>query len=97
MRLVFAVLVTVAVLSFAGGAEAAMFSGAGSLPTVTKDFSPIQRVGCSGYGKCPLGLKWVCAPYGGCGCVSCGYARPYAAPRVYIGPRPYRRAYRYNY
>ena len=44
MRLVFAVLVTVAVLSFAGGAEAAMFSGAGSLPTVTKDFSPIQRV-----------------------------------------------------
>jgi hypothetical protein len=35
-------------------------SGTLNLPGVTKNYSPIERVGCYGYGKCPPGLRWKC-------------------------------------
>ena len=95
MRILTIVLTAMAVVLLAGWAEATTLAGTESLPSSPRDFSPIEKVGCGGPGRCPAGLHWVCGPYGGCGCVSCGsYVRPYVAPRVYVGPRPY---YRYRY
>ena len=62
--------------------------GVPSLP----NFSPVHTVGCGGPGRCPWGSRWVCGPYGRCGCVACGgYIAPraYVAPGVYVAPRPY--------
>jgi hypothetical protein len=93
MRMLAAVLIAIAVLSFAGWAEATTLTGAVNLPTATRDYSPVEKVGCGGPGRCPYGRHWVCRPYGRCGCVSCGYGRPYVAPYAY---RPYGyRRYRY--
>jgi hypothetical protein len=36
------------------------------------NYSPIERVGCGGPGRCPWGRTWVCGPYGRCGCAPCG-------------------------
>ena len=62
-------------------AGAAPLSGtAGTFPS----YSPVEKVGCGGYGKCPYGSHWVCGPYNRCGCAPCGgYYKPYK--------------YRYNY
>jgi len=57
--------------------------GVPSLP----NFSPVHTVGCGGPGRCPWGSRWVCGPYGRCGCVACGgyiAARAYVAPGVYV-------------
>ena len=82
-----------ALLSLAGLAQAMALVG--TLPAAPENYSPVKEVSCSGYGRCPLGLKWVCGPYGGCGCVACGSARPYVAP---YAPRPYvYNPYRYRY
>ena len=95
MRILVIALAAVTLLSFAGLAEAMTLNGGGNLPTATRDYSPVEKVGCGGPGRCPYGSHWVCGGYGGCGCVSCGYGRPYVAP---YAPRPYAyRPYRYNY
>jgi hypothetical protein len=36
------------------------------------NYSPVEKVGCGGPGRCPWGSHWVCGPYGRCGCVVCG-------------------------
>jgi hypothetical protein len=35
-------------------------SGYLNLPGVTKNYSPIEQVGCYGWGRCPPGYKWKC-------------------------------------
>jgi hypothetical protein len=90
MRMLAIALITMAVMLLAGWAEATTFTGTGSLPTATRDYSPVEKVGCGGPGRCPVGLHWACGPYGRCGWVSCGYARPY----VY---HPYAHPYAYRY
>jgi hypothetical protein len=40
-------------------------------PVPTQNYSPIEKVGCSGAGRCPWGRTWVCGPRG-CGCAPCG-------------------------
>ena len=92
MRNLVIALTAAMVMLLSGWAEATTLSGAASLPTATRDHSTVEKIGCGGPGRCPIGLHWVCGPYGGCGCVSCGYARPYVAPYAY-GYHPYR--YRY--
>ncbi len=97
MRIFAIAFIAVMVVLFAGWAEATTFTGTESLPSSTRDYSAVEKAGCGGPGRCPTGLHWVCGPYGGCGCVACGYVRPYVAPhvyvtpRVYVGPRPYYR------
>lgn len=61
---------------FAWQADATTLGGALGVPPVTKNYSPIEKVGCRGYGRCPLGLRWTCGPYR-CWCAPCGYYRPY--------------------
>jgi hypothetical protein len=102
MRILVIALAAATLLSLAGLAEAMTLNGVGNVPTATRDYSPVEKVGCGGPGRCPYGAHWVCGPYGGCGCVSCGYARPYAAPyvaRPYVAHpyvyHPYARRYRY--
>jgi hypothetical protein len=90
-------LAAMALVSLAGLAQAATLTGTENLPAATKDYSPVEKVGCGSYGRCPLGSHWACGPYGGCGCVSCGYVAPYVAPRVYVAPHPYYQPYRYRY
>jgi hypothetical protein len=89
MRTLAIALFAMMVVLLTGLAEATTLTGTGSLPATTRDFSPVEKVGCGGPGRCPIGLHWVCGPHGRCGCVSCGIARPYVGPYV----RPYR--YRY--
>ena len=98
MRLLAIALTAIAVVLLAGSAEATTLAGTEGLPSAPRDFSPVEKVGCGGPGRCPAGLHWACGPYGGCGCVACGgaHVRPYVAPRVYVAPRPYYR-YRYSY
>jgi hypothetical protein len=94
MRLLAIALTAMAVVLLAGWAEATTLAGTESLPSSTRDFSPVEKVGCGGPGAhCPAGLHWVCGPNGRCGCVACGYVRPYVGPRVYVGPRRYYRRY----
>jgi hypothetical protein len=45
-------------------------SGNLNLPSVTKNYSPIEQVGCYGWGKCPPGFKWKCKDRG-CFCKPC--------------------------
>ena len=45
-------------------------SGTFNLPGVAKNYSPIEQVGCSSYGRCPPGYKWKCKN-GGCWCKPC--------------------------
>jgi hypothetical protein len=45
-------------------------SGTVNLPGVTKNYSPIEQVGCYGWGRCPPGFKWRCGPYR-CRCLPC--------------------------
>lgn len=64
-------------------ADATPLSGpAGQSP----NYSPVEKVGCGGYGKCPYGQHWVCGAYGRCWCAPCGGGGYYYKPR-----------YRYNY
>ena len=45
-------------------------SGTLNLPGVTKNYSPIEQVGCYGWGRCAPGFKWRCGPYR-CACRPC--------------------------
>jgi hypothetical protein len=83
---------TATMVMLAGGMVWEANAGPTGVPSLP-NYSPVQTIGCSGPGRCPWGRHWVCGPYGRCGCVSCGYVgrRPYVAPHVYVGPRPYRR------
>lgn len=92
-KLTFA-LIALGTLMLAGplawNAEATTLTGTVGQPPAT-NYSPVERVGCGGAGRCPYGLHSVCGDYG-CRCVSCGYGyRPYA-----YHPYAYHR-YRYNY
>jgi len=61
---------------FAWKADATTLGGAVGVPPVS-NYSPVEKVGCGGYGRCPLGLRWTCGPYR-CWCAPCGgYYRPY--------------------
>jgi hypothetical protein len=35
------------------------------------NYSPIEKVGCRGWGRCPYGRYWACGPYR-CWCAPCG-------------------------
>jgi hypothetical protein len=63
------------VMLVAGWAEATALTGTGTLPS-TRDYSPVEKVGCKGPARCAYGLHWACGPHGRCGCVSCSYVRP---------------------
>jgi hypothetical protein len=56
-------------------ADATTLSGSHSMPPLTNNFSPVEKVGCRGPGRCPYGLRWVCGPYR-CWCAPCGYYGP---------------------
>jgi hypothetical protein len=43
-------------------ADATTLSGSHSMPPLTNNFSPVEKVGCRGPGRCPYGLRWVCGP-----------------------------------
>lgn len=67
--------VSAAVLAFGGlawQADAASWrSGTLSLPSATKNFSPIERAACRGPGRwCPTGWVMRCGPWR-CRCVPC--------------------------
>ena len=64
-----------AAVALAGGvaawkADAATWSGTLNLPSATKNFSPIEKVGCFRRGRCPIGWFWACGPWK-CKCVRC--------------------------
>jgi hypothetical protein len=71
-------------------AEATTLAGTVGQPPAT-NYSPVEKVGCGGAGRCPYGLHWACGPYGRCACIACGgpyVAHPYVAhPYVYVRPR----------
>ena len=93
-KLTFA-LIAMGALMLAGllawNAEATTLTGTVGQPPATH-YSPVEKIGCGGVGRCGYGFHYVCGDYGRCGCVSCGYGyRPYVYhPYVH----PYRR---YNY
>jgi len=89
MRILAIAFIAVTAVLFAGWAKATTLAGTDSLPSATRNYSPIEKVGCGGPGRCPSGLHWVCGPYGRCGCIACGYVRPYVAPHVYVAPYVY--------
>ena len=60
VRILTIALTTMAVVLLAGWAEATTLAGTESLPSSTRDFSPIEKVGCGGPGRCPAGLHWFC-------------------------------------
>ncbi len=68
--------VVMAVVLIAGGldwkADATTWSsGTLGLPAASKDYSPIEKVGCKGPGRwCPFGWHRVCGPWR-CRCVPC--------------------------
>jgi hypothetical protein len=74
-KLAIALGVTAAVL-FAGGvawkADATTWrSGTLNLPSAAKNYSPIEKTGCYGWGRhCPPGFHWWCGPMR-CWCRSC--------------------------
>jgi len=65
-----------AAMILAGGlawkAEATNFrSGTVDLPGLAKNYSPIEKAGCRGWGPmCPPGYKWICTPFK-CKCRRC--------------------------
>ena len=84
-------LIAIGALMLAGlltwNAEATTLTGAAGQPPAT-NYSPVEKVGCGGVGRCGWGYHWVCGPYGRCGCVSCG--GPYVHPYGYVRPYGYR-------
>jgi hypothetical protein len=79
MRMLTIVLTSMAILLVAGWAEATTLK-TGHLPAATRGYSPVEKVGCGGPGRCATGLYWACGPNGKCGCVSCGHFHPYVHP-----------------
>jgi hypothetical protein len=73
-KLAIALGVTAAVL-FAGGlaitADAASWkAGTFKLPSAAKNYSPIEKTACKGWGRfCPPGYHWTCLPV--CKCRPC--------------------------
>jgi hypothetical protein len=57
------------------------------------NYSPIEKVGCGGPGRCPTGLHWACGPYR-CGCVAC--VAPYVVRPYVYRPYAYRALPRYR-
>jgi hypothetical protein len=57
--------------TFAWHADATPWrSGSVNLPGVAKNYSPIQKAACGGWGRfCPPGYVWRCRPF--CRCVPC--------------------------
>jgi hypothetical protein len=55
MRILAIALDAVTLLSLAGLAEAMTLNGVGNVPTATRDYSPVEKVGCGGAGRCPYG------------------------------------------
>ncbi len=74
-KLAIALGVTAAVL-LAGGlalnADAASWkAGTYNLPSVAKNYSPIEKTACNGWGRhCPPGYHWFCGPMR-CWCKLC--------------------------
>jgi hypothetical protein len=44
--------------------------GAASLHAQAQNMTPIQKTGCTHWGRCPPGTHWVCSRYH-CGCARC--------------------------
>ena len=56
---------------------------ASTIPLPAQNYSPIERIGCTGPGtRCPWGRTWACNPRGFCRCVKCGgfYGGPWRYP-----------------
>lgn len=90
-RAAFAMAATVALMVISmltWTAQATTLSG--TVMPSTHNYSPVEKVGCTGAGRCPYGTYLVCGPYGRhCSCAACGAA--YGYHHYY---HPY---YRYNY
>jgi hypothetical protein len=57
--------------AFAWKAEATMPVQSGTLSTMVKKFSQVERTACRGWGKhCPPGFVWTCRP-ARCWCAPC--------------------------
>jgi len=49
---------------FAWKAEATTGTAAAALGAMGKNYSPVQKAACVGWGKhCPPGYRWFCGPY----------------------------------
>lgn len=56
---------------FAWKAEATTGTAAATLGATAKNYSPVQKVACVGWGRhCPPGFRWTCGPYR-CWCRPC--------------------------
>src|SRR5262249_62166625 len=88
MRLLAIALTAIAVVLLAGSAEATTLAGTEGLPSAPRDFSPVEKVGCGGPGRCPAGLHWGRGPYGGGGWVGLGGGRcsPFVCPPLFVRP-----------
>jgi hypothetical protein len=73
-KLAIALAVTGAVIGaglFAWKAEATTGMAAATLGAAAKNYSPVQKTGCRGWGRhCPPGFTWRCGPYR-CWCAPC--------------------------
>ena len=56
--------------SFASTAQA-QTQGASSIQAQIQNATPIQKVGCFRWGRCPPGSHWICGPRWGCRCAPC--------------------------
>ena len=56
---------------FAWNAEATTGTAAATLGATAKNYSPVQKAACHGWGRhCPPGFRWTCGPYR-CWCPPC--------------------------
>lgn len=56
---------------FAWNAEATTSTAAATLGAMGKNYSPVKKAACYGWGRhCPPGFRWRCGPYR-CWCAPC--------------------------
>jgi hypothetical protein len=56
---------------FAWSAQATTSTAAATLGATAKNYSPVKKAACVGWGRhCPPGFRWACGPYR-CWCRPC--------------------------
>ena len=83
-KLMIAVASAISLLAAVGVAWQADATPFAATQPPTSNYSPIEKVGCGGPGRCPWGRYWACGPYR-CGCVAC-VARPYVYRPFVVRP-----------